>query len=273
MFQSKTISLFLKHPMNKNCFYIFSVFISVLLLSCSENKDSQKPVERFQYIDLKLNVPDYMNDTLIRKIPQGIPVTILAAHMIQSDSILNNVLHNLNNEKDSTESTGSIRNNLSFTHNESEHILRVEFSHTDPQFTYNFLFKLYMESEQLDDEFLHQMMSENYELELKYQEMLMHRTNSNEENKIVKQINEARKKILKYIEQINLAFDDRLLICRQKLIHKGVDVKDVSIHSNSKRKLDVLNKLYTFLLEKKIFLTIYRAGFVMPVRILEKSRK
>lgn len=131
----------------------------------------------------------------------------------------------------------------------------------------------YFETEKLGDDFLYQMLSEHYELELKYQEILMQRKNSEAEKNNLKKIEESRMKIMNYLENIQLAFEERELICREKLKHHGIDVNHASVNSNFRRELDVLNKLYLFLLEKKVFLTIYRVGVILPIKILEKSRK
>lgn len=112
--------------------------------------------------------------------------------------------------------------------------------------------------------------------QLKYEISLSHSTENNKkmiESK--KQISTLKSDIIKYIDNVLDAFQVEktelgLYIGEYKKMIKQLPKSAQGI-SNIQRELDVNNKMYLFLLEKKTNTLIARAGIIPQVRVIEKT--
>ncbi|UKN01558.1 polysaccharide biosynthesis tyrosine autokinase [Paracrocinitomix mangrovi] len=126
------------------------------------------------------------------------------------------------------------------------------------------------------DFYLQQAISEVRSLQVDLEISLTHST---EENAIIrnlkKEILMKKRDIIKYIENLKNALDDRIDSATQYIARYKYNVKSIPLSqqgiSNIQRELDVNNKMYMFLLEKKTNTLIARAGIIPQVRILETT--
>lgn len=126
---------------------IIFFFFSVLILACSENKNEFiKPEgDYYAYAVMQLNIPVDDGDTLLRKIPDFAPVTQFAARILQSDSLLTEVLFKLNKKKPTNDELNETKKNMSFLEDIEKNRITVNFFDEEPQHSADFLKKLHSE--------------------------------------------------------------------------------------------------------------------------------
>jgi len=127
-----------------------------------------------------------------------------------------------------------------------------------------------------EDAYLKQAISRIYELQLslKTKEASLLPENTNIIN-LKKEISVLKKDIIVYIDNLKKVISQELktvdtYISQNKTNIKKIPVSEQGI-SNIKRELDVNNKMYLFLLEKKTNTLITRAGIIPQVRLVESA--
>lgn len=127
-----------------------------------------------------------------------------------------------------------------------------------------------------DDEYLRSQVNEFYNLQLSISDKVYNVSEDHPAvDKMRDELIQKRKDLLTYIKNLKLAIESQINE-NSKLINRyKKEVQDIPISSqgvdNIRRELDVNNKMYLFLLEKKTNTLIARAGIIPQVQIVEKA--
>lgn len=126
------------------------------------------------------------------------------------------------------------------------------------------------------DDYISQTVKRVYELQLELQGKSATQLADNPSVKRSKlEINSLKKDLLIYIKNVETAINDQIAdlanyIAKNRNSIKRIPVSEQGL-ANIKRELDVNNKMYLFLLEKKTNSLIARAGIIPQVRVVETA--
>ena len=127
-----------------------------------------------------------------------------------------------------------------------------------------------------NDEYLREAIGEVRKRQIRYE---IDKTQKSEENKTMvqslKEIAMLNNDILNYLENLLVAFNRQIEISDSFIKEYSNDIRKLPKSAqgvmNIQRELDVNNKMYLFLLEKKTNTLIARAGIIPQVKIIEKT--
>ncbi|NOQ73576.1 MAG: polysaccharide biosynthesis tyrosine autokinase [Crocinitomix sp.] len=127
-----------------------------------------------------------------------------------------------------------------------------------------------------NDEYLREAIGEVRKRQIRYE---IDKTQKSEENRTMiqarKEIAMLNNDILNYLENLLLAFNQQITIADSYIRDYKNDIRKLPKSAqgvmNIQRELDVNNKMYLFLLEKKTNTLIARAGIIPQVKIIEKT--
>ena len=127
-----------------------------------------------------------------------------------------------------------------------------------------------------EDEYLNETISQLYDLQLKAADQKITKTTNNPEyENLTKKIGELRKDLLIYSNSLITALSDRIEINRELVREYRAKMEKLPISAsgleNLDRQLDVNNKMYLFLLERRINTLIARAGIIPQAKVIEKA--
>ena len=128
-----------------------------------------------------------------------------------------------------------------------------------------------------DDQYLSNSINDFYENQLKKMEMTHGFKKGHQElEKMNEKIINQRKDLLIYIQNTILALNSEILIEESEIAYYESLVKKMPLSQRDlasvKRKLDVNEKLYEFLLEKRANTSIAKSGIVPQTKVIEKAR-
>ncbi|MFK8038640.1 MAG: polysaccharide biosynthesis tyrosine autokinase [Crocinitomicaceae bacterium] len=126
------------------------------------------------------------------------------------------------------------------------------------------------------DVYITQTIRRVYELQLELKGRSASQVVDNENIKAKKEeINSLKKDLLVYISNLESAVDKEIATLNEYINSNKSSIKKIPVSeqgvSNIKRELDVNNKMYLFLLEKKTNSLIARAGIIPQVRLVESA--
>lgn len=127
-----------------------------------------------------------------------------------------------------------------------------------------------------EDVYLNKTIGKIYALQLDLKSKSDSQLPDNENIKnLKKQISGLKKDVLIYIDNLKQVVSDELFFVDKYISNNKTNIKKIPVSEqgilNIKRELDVNNKMYLYLLEKKTNTLITRAGIIPQVRLVEKA--
>ena len=127
-----------------------------------------------------------------------------------------------------------------------------------------------------NDLYLSQTIKKVYELQLELTSKSSSQLSNNQNViKLEDEITSLKKDVLLYINNLNLAISEELSIADNYISKNKSKIKRIPVSeqgvANIKRELEVNNRMYLFLLEKKTNSLIARAGIIPQVRVVERA--